>query len=223
MQSVLVPTQKVSEVVLDHSECAAVFARHNIDYCCKGNVTLLEAAAAHGMGITQLVAELNAEIAARGDGVRVDLRAYSTPRLCAYIVTKHHEFLRQTLPLVRELAQKVNRVHGSKVPSLGELESAVLKLVETLLAHIDEEEHTLFPQMVVGQVSPAMLDAIMEEHFATGALLHRIRLAAADFVLPTWACPSYRTLFAELQAIEKDTFRHVHLENSVLMPRFFGR
>jgi quercetin dioxygenase-like cupin family protein len=52
------------------------------------------------------------------------------------------------------------------------------------------------------------------------ALLERIRVASDDLTIPSWACGSYRMLFNELQAAERDTFTHVHLENHVLAPRF---
>lgn len=50
-----------------------------------------------------------------------------------------------------------------------------------------------------------------------------MRDAAEDYLIPDWACTSYRTLFAELERLEGDVLRHVHLENHVLMPRFAAR
>jgi regulator of cell morphogenesis and NO signaling len=37
------PQRTVASVVLDHSECAAVFQRHRIDYCCRGNLSVAAA------------------------------------------------------------------------------------------------------------------------------------------------------------------------------------
>jgi regulator of cell morphogenesis and NO signaling len=54
------------------------------------------------------------------------------------------------------------------------------------------------------------------------ALLERVRSASDDFALPSWACNSYRTLFSELEQLERDLHTHVHLENHVLKPRFAG-
>ena len=53
-----------------------------------------------------------------------------------------------------------------------------------------------------------------------GALLEQIRDVTEGFEMPGWACTSYRTLFSELEQMEGDIHRHVHLENHVLMPRF---
>ncbi len=64
------------------------------------------------------------------------------------------------------------------------------------------------------------LDDMNEEHLAVGTLLETMRNATEDYLLPDWACNSYRTLFSELSQLEGDVLTHVHLENHVLRPRF---
>jgi regulator of cell morphogenesis and NO signaling len=59
-----------------------------------------------------------------------------------------------------------------------------------------------------------------EEHELVGRMLDRLRRVSHDFTVPPWACNSYRTLFSELVALERDIHVHVHLENNVLAPRF---
>ena len=61
---------------------------------------------------------------------------------------------------------------------------------------------------------------MQREHLQVGAVLACVRALADDFVPPSWACGSYRTLLGELAALEMDTLRHVHIETHVLMPRF---
>lgn len=63
-------------------------------------------------------------------------------------------------------------------------------------------------------------ESMTDDHHEVARLLEGIRVATGDYALPDWACNSYRTLFHELEAIEKDIFTHVHLENHVLLPRF---
>jgi regulator of cell morphogenesis and NO signaling len=55
-----------------------------------------------------------------------------------------------------------------------------------------------------------------------GDLLARIRALTAGFTTPEWGCNTYRVLMAELDGLEADVLRHVHLENHVLAPRFVG-
>jgi regulator of cell morphogenesis and NO signaling len=221
------PTQTVATVVLDHSECAPIFQRHRIDYCCRGEVSIEEAARERGLDLDALMRELDQAITERRGVQPASMTELSTEALVKHIVGTHHAYLRKALPFVRVLATKVARVHGDHNPKLRDLDEAVDELTEALLPHLDEEEQSLFPALQAGEQGPVldtvmdtMLDAMMDDHLAVAALLERIRNATDDFALPEWACGSYRTLFGELQALERDTFTHVHLENHVLKPRF---
>lgn len=218
------PQQTVADLVLDHSECAPVFQQHRIDFCCRGGVSIAEAARARGMEPDALIAALSQAIEARRGDRAVDARSLTTPQLVAHIVARHHAYLRTALPFVGALATKVARVHGDHNPKLRELEAAVAELVVALLPHLDEEEAVLFPALVAPVVDRAIaekaLGAMHEEHLAVALLLERARVASDDYALPAWACNSYRALFSELEQVEGDTFTHVHLENHVLKPRF---
>jgi len=221
------PRQTVADVVLDHSECAAVFQRHHIDFCCRGDLSIEAACERAGIDTAEVIGELESAIAdrSRSNG---DPRALSTAALIHHIVAKHHGYLRATLPFVQALAVKVSRVHGGHNPRLQELEGLVHELHQTLRAHLDEEEDVLFPAMLAEPASDTApiargLDSMQDEHLAVGSLLRRIRSATEEFALPDWACNSYRTLFSELEQLESDVFKHVHLENHVLMPRFTAR
>lgn len=216
------PTQTVATLVLDHSGSAEVFQRHRIDFCCKGGMTIEAAARERGVDLASLLAELQQALSAR-EGGRDDPRALSTPRLVEHLVSTHHAYLRRALPFVEALALKVHRVHAEHDPRLAELEAAVVELVEALEPHLDDEEQSLFPAILRGDEVAPQLAAMQVEHLAVAKLLERIRSVTSDFSVPGWACTSYRTLFSELEALEHDTFTHVHLENHVLAPRATGR
>lgn len=216
--------QTVASVVLEHSECAQVFQQRRIDFCCHGHVTVEEAASAKGIDVASLLAELSRVVAERRDEPLEDPRALATPALVEHIVSRHHDYLRRALPYVRALMEKVSRVHGDHNPKLRELEPLVDEIADALLVHLDMEEQQLFPALMAAAVDPvsarALLGSMVDDHHAVAALLERIREAGDDFTPPDWACNSYRTLFAELEDLEADVFRHVHLEHHVLEPRF---
>ena len=216
--------QSVADTVLDHSECAAIFQEHRIDFCCGGALSIEAAAKAKGVDVDTLVAKLSRAIDERRGERADDPRALTTPRLIEHIVAKHHGYLRKVLPFVQMLAEKVARVHGDHNPKLRELDAAVGELVDALLPHLDEEEQQLFPTLTAKepdlQRASKQLATMHEDHLAVAKLLERIRAAADDFTLPPWACNSYRTLFSELRKVESDVFAHVHLENNVVRPRF---
>ena len=216
--------QTVANAVLDHSECAAVFQEHRIDFCCGGGLSIEAAAKAKGVNVDALVAKLSRAIDERRGERADDPRALATAQLIEHIVAKHHGYLRKVLPFVQMLAEKVARVHGDHNPKLRDLDVAVRELVDVLLPHLDEEEQQLFPTLTakVPDLPRAtkLLASMHEDHLGVAKLLERIRAAADDFTLPPWACNSYRTLFAELRQVDGDIFAHVHLENNVLRPRF---
>lgn len=217
-------TETVARIVLDHSECAEVFHRHRIDFCCKGEMTLEAAATARGLVADALLEELRRAVAARTPVAELDPRALTTPQLIAHIISTHHAYLRTTLPFVDTLAIKVSRVHGDHNPKLVDVARVVAALVAALLPHLDEEEQGMFPAMMVRAPDTAALApqiaAMWDDHRAVGALLDELRTATENYALPDWACKSYRTLFAELGQLEKDVLTHVHIENHVLAPRF---
>lgn len=220
------PAATIAQIVLDHPECARIFRDHRIDFCCRGALTLADACAASGLDLGVLVGALEAAVGTRAER-DLDTRDLSTPELVELILARHHEYLKKALPFVEQLAHKVARVHGRHDVRLVPLAGAVSELGETLLAHVEEEERSLFPAMLARTPERARIDeevrTMQAEHLAVGDLLSRIRTLAGDFALvPDWACTSYRTLMRELEAIEADTFTHVHQENHVLVPRFAG-
>lgn len=218
------PEKSVASLVLERSECAPVLQRHRIDYCCRGELSLRAACERVGADLQSLTAELQRAIAERRGPAGADPRELAHGELVDYIVERHHEYLREALPFVQALAAKVSRVHGDSEPRLRELDGVVQSLASTLLPHLDEEETTLFPALTAPKVDAEAaqreLSKMREEHLVVGELLSRVRVTTEDFRTPEWACNSYRTLFAELEQLEGDVLRHVHLENHVLMPRF---
>jgi len=81
----------------------------------------------------------------------------------------------------------------------------------------------LFPLLIRGGRNRRLRDELewmRAEHLQLGDTLRKIRTLAERFVPPPWACATYAALMAELEALDRDTLEHVHLENNVLAPRF---
>jgi regulator of cell morphogenesis and NO signaling len=213
----------VAQIVTEHSIAARVFQKHAIDFCCRGDVTVPEACAGR-LDPDALFAELEAVIPGGDPDAGEDPRTLSTAALVARIVDRHHGYLRRALPYLEPIVQKVAHVHGDRNPKLRELAEAFVELKASLEPHLDREEEVLFPALMARHpdrgIVRAELASMHEDHLAVGTLLFRIRALADEFVTPAWGCNTYRVEMAELQALEADILRHVHLENHVLMPRF---
>jgi regulator of cell morphogenesis and NO signaling len=214
----------VARIVTEHPAAARVFQRHGIDYCCHGDVTVPQACADARLDPVSLFAELEATLAERATAPADYPRALSSAALVARIVERHHGYLRRALPHIAPIMAKVAAVHGPKDPSLASLEATFRALASSLAPHLDEEEEVLFPALVEGAPDPRLvareLGRMRQEHLAVGELLAEIRRLTGGFRTPAWACNTYRVLMAELEALEGDVLRHVHLENHVLAPRF---
>jgi regulator of cell morphogenesis and NO signaling len=219
------PQATIASIVLDNSECAAVLDRFRIDYCCQGKQTLAQSCEARRVPLAEVTHELELAIARRAP-VEIDPRTLGTLDLITRVIARHHQYLHRTLPFLRSLAAKVARVHGDREPQLLAVSILVDKLAEILLDHLEEEETSLFPDLLAEPVPPrvgAALARMEEEHEEVGTRLKELRDVAGGYAAPSWACNSYRTLMEELATLEADTLRHVHLENHVLLPRFVGR
>ena len=217
------PAATVAEIVAEDFRAARVFRKYRIDFCCHGDVTVPDACRGHGLDPDAVLAELEADL--RGDDPSAeDPRTLSTPALVARIVDRHHGYLRRQLPYLAPLVAKIAAVHGDKNPRLAELEALFEELAGALLPHMDREEEVLFPALVArrpdAEIVRRELEDMHADHLAVGELLAQVRSAADEFVTPEWGCNTYRVAMRELEALEADVLKHVHLENHVLMPRF---
>jgi regulator of cell morphogenesis and NO signaling len=217
------PSRSLADLTLEHSACEAVLHRLRIDYCCKGGQTLIEACAEKELSLGEVVGRLEQAIAEGPDPMLLDPRDMTTPELVGYLVSRHHAWARRALESIGEKAEAVAQVHGEAEPRMVEVARAALELAIALTEHLDDEEAHLFPELMAGRNTAAVrrrLAGAEEEHVAVGALIERVRLAADDYQPPAWACRTLKALYAELDALEADVQRHVHLEAHVLFPRF---
>jgi len=217
-------TATVARIVTEHPAAARVFQKHGIDYCCHGDLSVAEACQGVPLDPEAVFAELEEAVGAarEGAGSEDDPRALSTPALIARIVDRYHGYARRALPHVAPIVAKVVEAHGPRDARLQELQATFRSLAGALLPHLDEEEEVLFPALLAGKPDQPLvkreLDRMQGEHLAVGRLLARMRTLTEGYTTPEWGCTTYRVLMTELEALEADTLRHVHLENHVLAP-----
>ncbi len=221
-------TAPVADLVSSNPECARVLKDAGIDYCCQGQQTLTAACAARGLDLAAVTADLLHAVQERaGAPIEHDPRDLSISALIARIIERHHRWLRDALPWLRDLSDKVGRVHGGHDPRLVEVAEVTSQLAAALLPHLDEEEEELFPALMARgtprEVIEAGLSAMEGEHRQVGAMLERLRALTDGYTPPEWACASYGTLLEELDHLEEDVLRHVHLENHVLAAKARAR
>lgn len=219
-------------IALDQPATIRVFERLHLDYCCGGNRPLAEACAQKGLDVEAVVASL-AEATSGNAPALKDLSQAAPSELIRHIVKTHHGYIRNELPRLLPMAQRVAAKHGPSHPEAGQIERQLTQLAEELLLHLQKEEIVLFPYIekleqrhngsakapeacFASVESPIRM--MMHEHESAGALMEEMRAATGGFAPWNGACPTTVGLYDGLDAFERDLHRHVHLENNVLFP-----
>jgi len=224
----------VAEIAVQHPTTVSVFERFGIDYCCGGRKPLEQACNELQLSLEQVLEKLQeAEGELPGDDTP-DWQSASLAKLIQHIVRNHHAFVRQELPRLDVMSEKVETRHGEAHPELERVRSLVKELSQELLSHMIKEEQVLFPYIARVEHEAALgkplgacafgtvgnpIRVMTAEHDSAGTLLADIRRLTSGYTPPENACPTYRALFFALQEFERDLHQHVHLENNVLFPR----
>ena len=220
----------VGALVREKPSRSRVFDRFGIDFCCGGKVSLEQACAKRGVLLDQIIEAIGADDSRAPENNQVDVDSMTLSELCNHIEVTHHAYLRQELPRLDQMTEKVARVHGDKEPRLREIRAVFLELQAELVPHMKKEEQVLFPLVRKLEVSTARpefhcgsvnnpIHQMEHEHEHAGDALRRIRELANDFAPPEWACNTYRAMLDSLAGLEADMHQHILKENNVLFPR----
>ncbi len=218
-------TATVAEIVAEHAGTVRVFERHDIDFFSpRGELTVFAACRERDLDPEEVYTQLEAAIAAAGArGQGDDPRRLADAALVAHIVERHHRYARRALPYIVPLLAKVASFEGKRNRKLNALCDAGHELAATLEAHLDEEERDLFPAVLTScagyRLAAQKLEELDREHRDLAELLERSRALADDYVAPAQSTARYRALMEELEALDDDVKRHMHLETHVLLPR----
>lgn len=219
--SIAAPTgqERLGHIVVRLPALLPVLHRHQLDYCCGGNVPLADACRESGLDLQELLAEFDQALAdAHSTEFAWDQRPLA--ELTAHIVARFHEAHRSQLPVLLEMAEKVERVHAEKASVPQGLTRFLEAWIPELEQHMAKEEAVLFPMIENGhglQAGPP-IQTMEQEHADHGQNLQRLRQLAHDFEPPEEACTTWRALYAGLESFERELMEHVHLENHVLFP-----
>lgn len=216
----LTATTPVGKIAASHPLATRVFARYGIDFCCGGGRPLAEVCTAKKLDTDSVLGEIEQEISTTSDPeVRWDLEPVGD--LIDHILGQYHGPLKEELPRIEAMAQKVHQVHGDKDPALGEISRVFSALRADLEQHMVKEEQILFPMITRGQGGMASdpISVMESEHETAGALLARLRELTNAYQIPAGACNTWRALWVALAELERSLHEHIHLENNILHPR----
>jgi len=228
--STLKPEQTVGQIAAEFPASVGVFEKYGIDFCCGGKLPVSEACASKSLDAAQLLAEVEQALETPSpDGT--DWFAATLPQLVDHILNTHHEYMKKQLPVVEARLAKVLNAHGERHGAvLREVSRVYAAMKEELDGHLMKEEMVLFPLVrALAGGAPAgsfhcgsvknPIRVMWMEHESAGEALREMRELTAGYAPPADACNTFKVLYFELQDMERDLHRHIHLENNILFPR----
>jgi len=172
-------TQKeIGQFVADDFRTAAVFSKYKIDFCCNGNRTLEDACDKKGIDANAVMEEIN-QVLNFKTGESIDYKSWPLNLLAEYIEKKHHRYVEEKIPVLRQFLDKLCSVHGERHPELFKINELFIASAGELVSHMKKEELILFPfvkRMVKAKLkngaiqSPQLgtvenpIDMMMKEH-----------------------------------------------------------
>lgn len=225
-------TKTVREFAVQMPQAPRLFEKLGIDYCCGGGKSLTDACAAANLRVDEVLSQLGA--AATPQAINADWRTADLADLIEHIVTRHHGYIKQELPRLEALMNKVASKHGPKHTELLELQDLLAGVAAELTSHLMKEEQILFPYVIdceqavrdSHRLRPPMFGSVrnpihmMElEHDSAGDAMKRMREITSGFTAPEDGCMSFKALYQGLNEFEADLHQHIHLENNILFPR----
>jgi len=208
----------VGEVATQLPGASAVFFRHKINFCCKGNETL-KALLNSNDKAAEIIAELE-DIQQRGI-TTPNWNEMSEAELVEHLMRRYHQVHREQLPELIRLAARVEAVHGEHDKCPNGLARHLKLMQEELEQHMQKEEHILFPMLCnnYGATAAGPISVMREEHDEHFQAIEKIYKLTNDITLHPEACNTWQALYLGLQAFIADINMHIHIENDVLFER----
>lgn len=215
----------VADIAIQYPHALAIFYKHNIDFCCGGKRLFKEACERKGLNSSVIWDEI-VHFKAVENLNPVRFETWGNSFLVDFIIQNHHAYVKEAVPQLRELLDKVCSVHGDDHIELPEIRDDFNDLANELLTHMNKEETFLFPAIKnreQREFSYVPLDGpisvMEEEHEIAGDLMKSIRQLTKHYAIPRDACPTLQLTFKKLEEFDHDLMQHVHLENNVLFER----
>lgn len=229
-----IATQSIRAILSSQPSAAAVFDRFEIDLCVHAEESLAEACAGLHLSTDQVMEKLAEAGSPNLQAHPVSLEAYPPSRLIQHIVRTHHRYVRQELPRLVTMAEKLVARHGERRPEMRQISTLLCELCAEMLAHLEKEEAVLFP--FVAQMEEEFdwsapsacacfrtiaqpIARMTEEHGAAEALVARLREMTHGFEASKSACLTEVALHDGMRRFADDLRQHVHLEDDILFPR----
>lgn len=225
--------QTVADIALNFPAALDILNRYNLDYCCNGKKSFVEVCEKANLNPFRIWQEVISTGTNYGQNNYFRFDTWHPGLLVDFIIQHHHQYVRNAIPQIQELLEKLVKVHEENHTELITLRDDFKDLSEELTEHMLKEEEILFPVLKrmfdpgsAGSKHSALLVnvqdpiSVMEhEHTIAGDLIKSIRSITRQYTPPEDACTTYKLAYKMLHEFDVDLMRHIHLENNVLFPK----
>ncbi|MDD8061045.1 hemerythrin domain-containing protein [Shewanella metallivivens] len=157
------------------------------------------------------------------------LQQLSLLDLIDHIEATHHQYIRDTAPLLVEYTEKMVHAHGDDHSEIKPLAHAVNQLIAELMPHLMKEERILFPairSLCLGQPSTCCfghvgnpIKMMQHEHDNAEHILQTIRQITNNYTPPEGACSTWKTCYRTLAEFDTDLQAHIDVEDTLLFSK----
>ncbi len=221
----------INDFIAEDVRRTGIFEELEIDSCCGGHRTLAVACAEKGIDPEAILSRLMAD-APESDPVAVVVEGMdgSLSEAVDHLLETHHKYLKEALPRLADLLDKVVNAHVARHPELTTVQELFGEVRADLEPHLMKEEQVLFPMIKQIESSGGTAEfhcgtlqnpirVMKAEHERVGMLFERIRATTRNFAMPEDGCQSYQLLLTGLDELEMDTLLHIQKENEILFPQ----
>jgi regulator of cell morphogenesis and NO signaling len=219
--------RSIASLVLENHQIVPVLEKYSIDFCCRGKMNLPEACKEKGIELSELMKDI--ESAGNPEKVKgMPFAEMTKAQLVSHIVTTHHYYVKNAMPMIAGHLEKVAAKHGETHPYMVRVKELFGMVREEMEQHMKKEEAILFPRILETENNPgarklfpsnyisAPIAMMEQEHEHAGDAMFEIRNLTHHYTVPTGACTTFRICLSELKEFEDDLHEHVHLENNIL-------
>jgi regulator of cell morphogenesis and NO signaling len=218
----------LGEIVAKFPGTVSTMNKYKIDFCCGGKDRLNEVIESLKLDEISLLKEmeLSVDVFQKSHSKTRSWNEESLSTIIDHILHTHHVFMKETLAEINDLMFKILKVHfKTDGEILIQVHGLFGQLKTELEAHLVKEEENLFPMILAYEntrnqdLKKEIAKYIKEtenEHDVAGDVFKKLEILTNDFKAPSNACYSYQRTYELLDALEKDTFNHIHMENTIL-------
>ena len=222
----------VAEVVTENMGADHVFSKYKIDFCCGGHVTLEAACKETGIEFNNIKKEIeDITTIITSDYKFSEMNVVS---LIVHAQNLHHQYFKDNIHFVSQLAVKVSEVHWKEHSEVVEINNLFNRVITELIEQIAIEENILFPFVKRFYLQDNSKGKLTQTELETlnGAIQNiknaqkieadtfkNIAKLTDNYNTPDGACNTYNLLYKNLQKFELELQKYIHFEINVLFPR----